>query len=156
LQSQISEAHFSSPSWISAGAKNLITRILDPNPTTVSILQCFSIANLIRKLSPFNLDIFCNLKAHVFFFENATIEILFLQSLEPYFNGKKYFIILTFLLLVFFNGEQRITIAQILEDPWFKKGYKPPVFDEKYQTSLDDVDAAFGDSEVSQTGLLLC
>ncbi|KAG2552347.1 hypothetical protein PVAP13_9KG423500 [Panicum virgatum] len=29
----------------------------------------------------------------------------------------------------------------------YKKGYKPPVFDEKYQTSLDDVDAAFGDSE---------
>jgi hypothetical protein len=79
-----------------------------------------------------------------------------LQSLEPYFNAKKYFIILTFLLLVFFNGEQRITIAQMLEDPWFKKGYKPPVFDEKYQTSLDDVDAAFGDSEVSETGMLLC
>jgi hypothetical protein len=57
---------------------------------------------------------------------------------------------------VFFNGEQRITIAQMLEDPWFKKGYKPPVFDEKYQTSLDDVDAAFGDSEVSETGMLLC
>lgn len=38
LQFQISEAQFSCPSWISAGAKNLITRILDPNPTTVSIL----------------------------------------------------------------------------------------------------------------------
>jgi hypothetical protein len=57
---------------------------------------------------------------------------------------------------LFFNVGQRITIAQILEDPWFKKGYKPPVFYEKYQTSLDDVDAAFGDSEVSETGMLLC
>jgi serine/threonine protein kinase len=38
LQSQISEAQFSCPSWFSAGAKNLITRILDPNPTTVSII----------------------------------------------------------------------------------------------------------------------
>ncbi|KAG2552346.1 CBL-interacting protein kinase 31 isoform X2 [Panicum virgatum] len=75
LYKKISEAQFTCPSWFSPGAKNLITRILDPNPTT------------------------------------------------------------------------RITIAQILEDPWFKKGYKPPVFDEKYQTSLDDVDAAFGDSE---------
>ncbi|CAL4914138.1 unnamed protein product [Urochloa decumbens] len=75
LYKKISEAQFTCPSWFSAGAKSLITRILDPNPTT------------------------------------------------------------------------RITIAQILEDPWFKKGYKPPVFDEKYQTSLDDVDAAFGDSE---------
>lgn len=52
--------------------------------------------------------------------------------------------------LLFLDVYQRITIAQILEDPWFKKGYKPPVFDEKYETSLDDVDAAFGDSEVSQ------
>jgi len=56
---------------------------------------------------------------------------------------------LTF-IFVAFRAYQRITIAQILEDPWFKKGYKPPVFDEKYQTSFDDVDAAFGDSEVSQ------
>jgi hypothetical protein len=45
--------------------------------------------------------------------------------------------------------DQRITIAQLLKDQWFKKGYKPPVFDEKCQTSLDDVDAAFGDSDVS-------
>jgi hypothetical protein len=54
------------------------------------------------------------------------------------------------LFFLLFDVYQRTTIAQILEDPWFKKGYKPPVFDEKYQTSFDDVDAAFGDSEVSQ------
>lgn len=45
---------------------------------------------------------------------------------------------------------QRITIPEILEDDWFKKGYKPPVFKEKYETSLDDVDAVFKDAEVSQ------
>lgn len=44
---------------------------------------------------------------------------------------------------------QRITIPEILEDEWFKKGYKPPVFDEKYNTNSDDVDAVFKDSEVS-------
>lgn len=75
LYKMISGAQFTCPSWFSDGAKRLIARILDPNPST------------------------------------------------------------------------RITIPQLLKDPWFKKGYKPPVFDEKYQTSLDDVDAAFGDSE---------
>jgi hypothetical protein len=44
---------------------------------------------------------------------------------------------------------QRITIPEILEDEWFKKGYKRPEFDEKYDTTLDDVDAVFNDSEVS-------
>nr|CAB3455356.1 unnamed protein product [Digitaria exilis] len=75
LYKKISEAQFSCPSWFSAGSKKLITRILDPNPST------------------------------------------------------------------------RITVSQVQKDPWFKKGYKPPVFDEKCQASLDDVDAAFGDSE---------
>lgn len=65
--------------------------------------------------------------------------------------SEKYFLNLNSrAFLLFLDFHQRITIAQILEDPWFKKGYKPPVFDEKYQTSLDDVDAAFGDSEVSR------
>ncbi|XP_020273168.1 CBL-interacting protein kinase 32-like isoform X2 [Asparagus officinalis] len=45
------------------------------------------------------------------------------------------------------NPMTRITISEILKDQWFKKGYKPPVFDEKYDTNLDDVDAAFEDSE---------
>ncbi|KAF7013953.1 unnamed protein product [Triticum aestivum] len=78
LYKKISGAQFTCPSWFSDGAKRLIPRILDPNPST------------------------------------------------------------------------RITIPQLLKDPWFKKGYKPPVFDEKHQTSLDDVDAAFGDSEEKQ------
>lgn len=55
-------------------------------------------------------------------------------------------------LTVFFNdGLQRITISEILEDEWFKKGYKPPVFEEKYEGNFNDVEAAFKDSEVSQT-----
>lgn len=43
---------------------------------------------------------------------------------------------------------QRITIAQILEDDWFKKDYKPPLFEQGEDVSLDDVDAAFDCSEV--------
>lgn len=44
---------------------------------------------------------------------------------------------------------QRITIPEILEDPWFKKGYKPPFFYEKEDANLDDVEAVFKDSEAS-------
>nr|CAD1817350.1 unnamed protein product [Ananas comosus var. bracteatus] len=75
LYKKISHAEFTSPSWISFGARKLLTRILDPNPVT------------------------------------------------------------------------RITVPEILEDDWFKKGYKPPVFEENYDANLDDVDAVFRDSE---------
>lgn len=44
---------------------------------------------------------------------------------------------------------QRITIQEILEDVWFKKNYKPAVFEEKEEANLDDVEAVFKDSEVS-------
>ena len=43
---------------------------------------------------------------------------------------------------------QRITVPEILEDEWFKKDYKPPIFEEKEDTNLDDVEAVFKDSEV--------
>ncbi|PUZ43071.1 hypothetical protein GQ55_9G632800 [Panicum hallii var. hallii] len=45
------------------------------------------------------------------------------------------------------NPDTRITIAEILEDEWFKKDYKPPRFEQGEDVSLDDVDAAFNDSE---------
>ncbi|KAI4305861.1 hypothetical protein L6164_029197 [Bauhinia variegata] len=45
------------------------------------------------------------------------------------------------------NPMTRITIPEILEDEWFKKDYKSPVFDEKGETNLDDVEAVFKDSE---------
>ncbi|KAJ6425087.1 hypothetical protein OIU84_025785 [Salix udensis] len=45
------------------------------------------------------------------------------------------------------NPMNRITIPEILVDEWFKKGYKPPVFEEKEDTNLDDVEAVFKDSE---------
>ncbi|KAH9790447.1 CBL-interacting protein kinase 32 [Citrus sinensis] len=45
------------------------------------------------------------------------------------------------------NPMTRITIPEILEDEWFKKDYKPPVFEEKKDTNLDDVEAVFKDSE---------
>lgn len=75
LYKKISAAEFTCPPWMSFPAKKLITRILDPNPTT------------------------------------------------------------------------RITVSEILDDEWFKVNYKPPVFDDKDDTSLDDVDAVFQDSE---------
>ncbi|KZV30596.1 CBL-interacting serine/threonine-protein kinase [Dorcoceras hygrometricum] len=45
------------------------------------------------------------------------------------------------------NPMKRITIPEILEDEWFKKGYKAPIFDEKEDTNLDDVEAVFKDSK---------
>ncbi|XP_030522589.1 CBL-interacting serine/threonine-protein kinase 3 [Rhodamnia argentea] len=45
------------------------------------------------------------------------------------------------------NPMTRITIPEILEDSWFKKNYKPPIFDEKDCAKLDDVEAVFKDSE---------
>ncbi|KAI3897469.1 hypothetical protein MKW92_032817 [Papaver armeniacum] len=43
---------------------------------------------------------------------------------------------------------QRITIPQILETEWFKKGYKPPNFkQDEEDISLSDIDAVFNDSE---------
>ena len=42
---------------------------------------------------------------------------------------------------------QRITIAEIIENEWFKKGYIPPKF-EQADVTLDDVDAIFNESEV--------
>lgn len=41
----------------------------------------------------------------------------------------------------------RMTISEILENDWFKKGYKPPRFDQEQDVSLDDIDAVFSDSE---------
>ncbi|KAL0875858.1 hypothetical protein Bca101_025563 [Brassica carinata] len=75
LYKKIIGAEYSCPAWLSPGAKNLIVRILDPNPMT------------------------------------------------------------------------RIKIPEILEDAWFKKDYKPAVFEEQDEAKLDDVEAAFKDSE---------
>ncbi|KAG7020708.1 CBL-interacting serine/threonine-protein kinase 9 [Cucurbita argyrosperma subsp. argyrosperma] len=40
----------------------------------------------------------------------------------------------------------RITIAEIQEDAWFKKGYTPAQFEVEEDITLDDVDAAFSSS----------
>ncbi|XP_028798257.1 CBL-interacting protein kinase 32-like [Neltuma alba] len=45
------------------------------------------------------------------------------------------------------NPATRITVSEILEDEWFKKDYKPPVFEEKGEGNIDDVEAVFKDSE---------
>ncbi|XP_054792258.1 CBL-interacting serine/threonine-protein kinase 3-like isoform X1 [Prosopis cineraria] len=45
------------------------------------------------------------------------------------------------------NPMTRITISEILDDEWFKKDYKPAVFEETGKTNLDDIEAVFRDSE---------
>ncbi|GMI93584.1 SOS2-like protein kinase 17, LOW-K+-SENSITIVE 1, CBL-interacting protein kinase 23 [Hibiscus trionum] len=77
LYAQIFRANFGFPSWFSPGARILIKRILDPNPST------------------------------------------------------------------------RITMIEILEDEWFKKGYKPPMF-EQSDVTLGDLDSIYGESWDSQ------
>ncbi|OWM85518.1 hypothetical protein CDL15_Pgr019142 [Punica granatum] len=43
------------------------------------------------------------------------------------------------------NPVKRVSIAEVIEDEWFKKGYKPPSF-QPSDISLDDVDAIFTES----------
>ncbi|PKA60441.1 CBL-interacting protein kinase 9 [Apostasia shenzhenica] len=45
------------------------------------------------------------------------------------------------------NPHTRISIPQMLEDEWFKKGYKQPNFEQTEDISLDDVNAVFNDSQ---------
>ncbi|KAH7366078.1 hypothetical protein KP509_18G062300 [Ceratopteris richardii] len=45
------------------------------------------------------------------------------------------------------NPKTRISIPGILENDWFKKGYKPPDFQIEEASSLEDVDAVFSDSK---------
>ncbi|KAG2327332.1 hypothetical protein Bca4012_036340 [Brassica carinata] len=45
------------------------------------------------------------------------------------------------------NPMTRVTLQGVLEDEWFKKDYKPPVFEEKDDSNMDDVEAVFKDSE---------
>ncbi|GMH26072.1 hypothetical protein Nepgr_027915 [Nepenthes gracilis] len=43
------------------------------------------------------------------------------------------------------NPSMRITTAEVIENEWFKKGYKPPIFEEP-DFRLDDLDAIFDQS----------
>ncbi|GAB2291106.1 CBL-interacting serine/threonine-protein kinase 9 [Dionaea muscipula] len=45
------------------------------------------------------------------------------------------------------NPLTRISIAEILEDEWFKKDYQPPKFAQDEDVNLDDINAAFNHSE---------
>lgn len=45
---------------------------------------------------------------------------------------------------------QRITIEEIRNDEWFRKGYGPVKLIEYEDVNLDDVNAAFDDSEVGK------
>ncbi|KAE8722098.1 CBL-interacting serine/threonine-protein kinase 9 [Hibiscus syriacus] len=44
------------------------------------------------------------------------------------------------------NPLKRITVPEILQDVWFKKGYQPPQFEQEEDINLDDIDDAFNDS----------
>ena len=46
---------------------------------------------------------------------------------------------------------QRITMAQVLEDPWFKEGYKPENNKVEEDVNVDDVYMVFNDSKVWET-----
>ncbi|XP_051125801.1 CBL-interacting protein kinase 23-like [Andrographis paniculata] len=46
------------------------------------------------------------------------------------------------------NPSTRITIAEVIENEWFKKGYKPPVFAQE-EVNLDDVNSIFNESQDS-------
>ncbi|KAJ8762588.1 hypothetical protein K2173_008027 [Erythroxylum novogranatense] len=48
------------------------------------------------------------------------------------------------------NPERRITIAEIREDEWFKKGYNPVRLPENEDVNLDDIDAVFDDPEENE------
>ncbi|KAA0054021.1 CBL-interacting serine/threonine-protein kinase 23-like isoform X1 [Cucumis melo var. makuwa] len=50
------------------------------------------------------------------------------------------------------NPSTRITIPEVIENEWFRKGYKPPTF-EQADISLDDVDAIFNETGVSKVHL---
>ncbi|KAL9842145.1 putative CBL-interacting serine/threonine-protein kinase 3 CAMK-CAMKL-CHK1 family [Arabidopsis thaliana] len=45
------------------------------------------------------------------------------------------------------NPMTRVTPQEVFEDEWFKKDYKPPVFEERDDSNKDDIDAVFKDSE---------
>lgn len=75
LYKKISKADFTCPSHVSSSAKDLISRVLDPNP------------------------------------------------------------------------KSRITIQEILGHEWFKKGYKPPKFQEEENINIDDINTVFNESE---------
>lgn len=40
-----------------------------------------------------------------------------------------------------------MTFAEVIVNDWFKKGYKPPVFEQE-NVNLDDVNAIFNESAV--------
>jgi hypothetical protein len=72
------------------------------------------------------------------------------SGIFAWFNSECYqFIDIVVSLTYNYFQYQRITIPQILESSWFKKGYNPVKFQEERDTSLDDIDAVFSDSVVS-------
>lgn len=71
---------------------------------------------------------------------------LYIQSSK--FGGWNIYMLPFWNLSFSFITLQRITIAEIHEDEWFKKGYTPARFEVEEDITLDDVDAAFSSSRV--------
>lgn len=114
---QIYKADFACPPWFSSSAKKLIHRILDPNPSTVRLSIIHFDFISFVQLYDFGVLLTC-------FNDRFSDDCLVLDGLK-----------------------QRITIAEVIENEWFKKGYKPPIFEEP-DISVDDIDAIFDESMV--------
>ena len=57
-----------------------------------------------------------------------------------------------------YDSVQRITIAEVISNEWFKKGYQPPRF-ETADVNLDDVNSIFNETGVwffSPSHLVVC
>lgn len=131
-QVQIFKADFSCPPWFSTSAKKLIKRILDPSPTTVSSLTYFPLPD---SYSFFNLCIFLK-------------KINKIQSQSELQFENHIFLIFKPCIIMQYICKQRITIQEVIENEWFKKGYQQPRFVQE-DVSLDDVDAIFNETGVS-------
>ncbi|KAH7567612.1 hypothetical protein JRO89_XS07G0104200 [Xanthoceras sorbifolium] len=121
----VEKAEFSCPSWFPVGAKSLIDRILDPNPETVSL----------RSVARHCL--------YVLYDDTLVALDIAICSKDRDTCPQSDRIILLEL-------DSRITIEQIRDDEWFKKGHIPVRFPEYEDVNLDDVNAVFDDPEEGQ------
>ncbi|KAG5612835.1 hypothetical protein H5410_024116 [Solanum commersonii] len=168
LYAKIDKADFSCPSWFPVGAKSLIHRILDPNPQTVSTQSENALRREVERtmnkqrekkrakketccyLCCFAALHFCYvsfipvLKFQFF----VMIPIVMDQSSNPAtFSFWVSPSIFPLCKVVIADSIQRIRIEEIRNDEWFKKNYDPVKVMEYEDVNLDDINAAFDDTE---------
>ncbi|MQM20648.1 hypothetical protein Taro_053672 [Colocasia esculenta] len=81
-------------------------------------------------------------------FEDSNLVALYKKIFKAEFNCPSWFSSSAKKLLKRIldpNPVTRITIAEVIQNEWFKKGYRPPTF-ESSDISLDDVNAVFDES----------